>query len=93
MRERQAEASRLAREVVRQVAEAAFSRALLIGDGQLRDIRAGRARLRSFDCRLEAIERLEVRRASEVIDEAKLLMAEFNDEAMLITEVPRRLFI
>jgi len=83
-----AEASVRAREVVRHVTEVAFRRALLIGDGQLRDIRAGMRRLRSFGCSSEAIERLEVRRASEVIDEAKLLMAEFNDEVVLIAEIP-----
>ena len=92
-RERRAEASRLAREVVRHVTEVAFCRALLIGDGQLRDIRAGMARLRLFECSSEAIERLAVSRASEVIDEAKPLMAEFNDEAIIIAEVPRRIFI
>ena len=87
-REMRAEASVRAREVVRHVTEVAFRRALLIGDGQLRDIRAGMRRLRSFGCSSEAIERLEVRRASEVIDEAKLLMAEFNDEVVLVAELP-----
>ena len=89
-----AEASVRAREVVRHVIEVAFRRALLIGDEQLRDSCGhGLARLRRFECRLEAIERSEVRRAREVIDKAKLLMAEFNDEAIRIAEVPRRLLI